>query len=129
VPASAIATYHESVQRMLDALHLTASTVVYTRHYAALPELVMSTDLLAIVPQMYARAMGTRWPVRVWALPGKALRYDVRMLWHVTASREPSHLWLRALVRRLFTRSGATGTADDAPRRSAGRRRAPGSST
>ena len=109
---------------MLDASHLAGSTVVHTRHYAALPELVMSTDLLAIVPQMFARSMGTRWPVRVWALPGDALRYDVQMLWHVTASREPSHVWLRALVRRLFARSGGTGVAEGAPRPRAGRGRA-----
>ena len=103
--ASPTATYHESVQRMLDALGLAERTVVHARHYAALPELVTSTDLLAIVPQMYARAMSTRWPVRTWALPGDAPQYDVRMAWHATATQEASHAWLRALVRRLFARA------------------------
>ena len=55
--ASPTATYHESVPRMLDALGIAERTVVHARHYAALPELVTATDLLAIVPQMYARAM------------------------------------------------------------------------
>ena len=104
--ASPTATYHESVQRMLDELGLTERTVVHTRHYAALPELVTSTDLLAIVPQMYAQAMAARWPVRVWRLPGDAPQYDVRMVWHATATREPAHTWLRGLVRRLFARRG-----------------------
>ena len=90
---------------MLDALGLAERTVVHARHYAALPELVTSTDLLAIVPQMYARAMSTRWPVRTWALPGDAPQYDVRMAWHATATQEASHAWLRALVRRLFARA------------------------
>ena len=106
--ASPTATYHESVQRMLDALGLAERTVVHARHYAALPELVTSTDLLAIVPQMYARAMSTRWPVRTWALPGDAPQYDVRMAWHATATQEASHAWLRALVRRLFARAVAS---------------------
>ncbi|HEX4885930.1 MAG TPA: LysR family transcriptional regulator [Casimicrobiaceae bacterium] len=105
--ASPTATYHESVQRMLDTLGLAERTVVHTRHYAALPELVTSTDLLAIVPQMYARAMAARWPVRVWTLPGEAPQYDVRMVWHATATHEPAHAWLRALVRRLFGREAA----------------------
>jgi DNA-binding transcriptional LysR family regulator len=103
--AAPTATYHESVQRMLDELGIAGRTVVHARHYAALPELVTSTDLLAIVPQMYARAMAQRWPVRVWQLPGAPLEYDVRMLWHATATREPAHAWLRALVVRLFARA------------------------
>jgi DNA-binding transcriptional LysR family regulator len=103
--ASPTATYHESVQRMLDALGIAQRTVVHTRHYAALPDLVTTTDLLAIVPQMYARTMAARWPVRVWALPGEAPQYDVRMVWHATATREPAHAWLRDLVRRLFRRA------------------------
>jgi DNA-binding transcriptional LysR family regulator len=103
--ASPTATYHESVQRMLDELGIAGRTVVHTRHYAALPELVTSTDLLAIVPQMYARAIAQRWPVRIWQLPGAPLEYDVRMLWHATATREPAHAWLRALVVRLFGRA------------------------
>jgi hypothetical protein len=50
--------------------------------------------------------MASRWPVRVRALPGDAPQYDVQMVWHATAEREPAHLWLRALVRRLFARGG-----------------------
>ena len=120
--ASPTATYHESVQRMLDALGLAERTVVHARHYAALPELVTSTDLIAIVPQSYARAMASRWPVRERALPGDAPQYDVQMVWHATAEREPAHLWLRALVRRLFARGGGRATKDDAghPGRRAG---------
>jgi DNA-binding transcriptional LysR family regulator len=102
--ASPTATYHESVARMLEELGLAERTLVHARHYAALPELVTSTDLLAIVPESYARALLARWPIRVHALPGAGLEYDVRMLWHESASGDRAHVWLRALVRRLFTR-------------------------
>lgn len=116
--ASPTATYHESVQRMLDALGLAERTVVHARHYAALPDLVTTTDLLAIVPRMHARSMEERWPVRVWDLPGDVPEYDVRMLWHESAERDAAHRWLRALVRRLFARdTGRTGSdARGAPR-------------
>jgi DNA-binding transcriptional LysR family regulator len=102
--ASPTATYHESVPRMLEQLGLADSTRVHARHYAALPGLVTSTDLLAIVPESYARALRARWPIRVHALPGAGLEYDVRMLWHAAASGDRAHGWLRALVRRLFAR-------------------------
>lgn len=122
--ASPTATYHESVQRMLDALGLAERTVVHARHYAALPDLVTTTDLLAIVPRMHARSMEERWPVRVWDLPGDVPEYDVRMLWHESAERDAAHRWLRALVRRLFARGGASvvrpHTVRDRERRQAG---------
>jgi DNA-binding transcriptional LysR family regulator len=105
--ASPTATYHESVQRMLDDLGLAERTVVRARHYAALPELVTTTDLLAIVPQSYASVLEPRWRIRVRNLPGQAPEYDVRMVWHETATNDPAHAWLRARVRQLFARGSA----------------------
>jgi DNA-binding transcriptional LysR family regulator len=109
--ASPTATYHESVQHMLDRHGLGDRIAVHARHYAALPDLVTATDLLAIVPQMYARALGGRWRVRVWELPGHRPDYDVSMLWHASATGDPAHAWLRALVRRLFARAGSAPLA------------------
>jgi DNA-binding transcriptional LysR family regulator len=103
--ASPTATYHEGVQRMVEELGLAGRALVHTRHYAALPELVTTTDLLAIVPLLFARSLLARWPIRVHELPGKAIEYDVRMIWHETATNDPAHGWLRALVRRLFSQS------------------------
>jgi DNA-binding transcriptional LysR family regulator len=115
--ASPTATYHESVQRMLDELGLAERTVVRARHYAALPELVTTTDLLAIVPQSYASVLAPRWRIRVHNLPGQAPEYDVRMVWHETATNDPAHAWLRARVRQLFARGSAGRTgARGAPR-------------
>ena len=114
--ASPTATYHESVPRMLEELGIAEHTLVHARHYAALPELVTSTDLLAIVPESYARALLARWPLRVHALPGAGLEYDVCMLWHEAASGDRAHTWLRALTRRLLARARA------APRRRPARR-------
>ena len=109
--ASPTATYHESVPRMLADLGLADSTRVHARHYAALPGLVTSTDLLAIVPESYASSLLPRWPIRMHALPGAGLEYDVRMLWHEAASGDRAHTWLRALVRRLFARAPAPARA------------------
>ncbi len=109
--ASPTATYHERVPRMLEELGLAERTRVHARHYAALPELVTSTDLMAIVPESYARSLLARWSIRVHALPGAGLEYDVRMLWHEAASGDRAHGWLRALVRRLFARPAQRASA------------------
>lgn len=104
VVAAPAATSHASVDLMLTRLKLQDRAVVRARHYSALPELVTCTDLMAIVPLMYANAVATRYDVRMWELPGHGLHYNVRMLWHQSAAGDPAHGWLRERVRRLFAR-------------------------
>ncbi len=108
--AAPTATFHGSVELMLTRLKLTERAVVRARHYGALPELVTCTDLMAIVPQMFANSLAPRFAVRVWELPGHGPDYNVRMVWHQSASNDPAHAWLRERVRRLFTRDGAATT-------------------
>ena len=103
--AAPTATIHGDVELMLKQLKLIDRAVLRTRHYGALPELVTRTDLLAIVPLMYAETLASRYDVRVWELPGVAIRYDVRMLWHRSATSDAAHSWLRAVLRRLFRRT------------------------
>lgn len=105
--AAPTATFHGSVELMLTRLALNDRAVVRARHYGALPELVTCTDLLAIVPQMFADSLAPRWPVRVWQLPGHGPHHAVRMVWHHSASNDPAHAWLRERVRQLFAREPA----------------------
>ena len=102
--ASPAATFHGSVDLMLSKLKLNDRTVLRARHYGALPELVTRTDLMAIVPLMYANSLAPRYDVRIWELPDHGPRYDVSMVWHNSATDDRAHVWLRALVRRLFLR-------------------------
>ncbi len=104
--AAPAATFHGSVELMLTQLQLVDRVMLRARHYGALPELVTRTDLMAIVPLMYANSLAPRYDVRIWELPDHGPSYDVYMLWHQTASQDPAHAWLRALVRKLFQRAG-----------------------
>jgi len=106
--AAPTATFHGSVEAMLTRLKLNDHAVVRARHYGALPELVTCTDLLAIVPRMFADSLAPRYAVRVWELPGHGPHHDVRMVWHQSVSNDSAHAWLREHVRRLFARNAAT---------------------
>lgn len=103
--ASPTATFHGSVELMLKRMKLADRPVLRARHYGALPETVTRTDLVAIVPQMYAASLAPRYDVRVWELPGFAPSYDVRMLWHQSVTGDAAHTWLRSVLRRLFKRN------------------------
>ena len=115
--ATPTATVHGSVDARLRQLKLADRAVLHVRHFGALPELVTRTDLLAIVPRMFAESLAPRHAVRVWELPDVAPTYEVRMLWHPSANGDAAHAWLRAQVRRLFKRG-----ARPALRRPNGRR-------
>ena len=104
--AAPTATFHGSVEAMLTRLKLNDRAVVRARHYGALPELVTCTDLLAIVPRMFADSLAPRYDVRMWELPGHGPHHDVRMVWHQSASNDSAHGWLRERVRQLFARGG-----------------------
>lgn len=106
VVAAPTATFHGSVEQMLQRLNLTDRVVIRARHFGALPELALNTDLLTIVPQMYAGNVAQRREMRVWDLPSAcAPSYDVRLVWHTSTAKDPAHQWIRAQVHRLFKRA------------------------
>ena len=103
VVASPTATFHGSVEQMLTRMKLQHRIVLRARHFGGLPELAMSSDLLSIVPAMYANNLRQRYDFRVWQIP-EAPAYEVRMVWHSSTDKDPAHLWMRALVQKLFQR-------------------------
>lgn len=105
--AAPTATFHGGVEQMLKRLKLADRPVLRARHYGALPEIVTRSDLLAIVPKMYADALKPRYDLRAWDLSDIAPEYEVRMLWHQSASADAAHQWLRGVLRRLFARNTA----------------------
>lgn len=109
VVASPTATFHGSVEKMLVRMKLSERIVLRARHFGALPELALNTDLLTIVPQMYAANLGQRHDLRVWELPRAAApSYEVRLVWHASTAQDPAHQWIRAQVHRLFGRADAS---------------------
>ncbi len=105
VVASPTATFHSSVEQMLARMKLVERIVLRARHFGALPDLALNTDLLAIVPTMYAENLRKRNPLRVWRLPNAPF-YEVRLVWHASTERDPAQQWMRALLKRLFARTG-----------------------
>lgn len=105
VVASPTATFHGSVEKMLVRLKLSERIVLRARHFGALPDLALDTDLLTIVPQMYAEILSQRHDMRVWELPeGTSPDYEVRLVWHTATANDPAQVWIREQVHRLFRR-------------------------
>ncbi|MDB5963734.1 MAG: LysR family transcriptional regulator [Polaromonas sp.] len=105
VVAAPTATFHGSVEQMLTRMKLQDRIVLRARHFGALPELALTSDLLSIVPEMYARNLSQRHDFRIWELPG-APSYEVRLVWHGSTDRDPAQRWMRSLVHKLYRRAG-----------------------
>lgn len=102
--AAPTATFHGSVERMLRQMRLEHRVVVRARHFGALPDLVARTDLMAIVPLMFARAIDPSHGLRTWELPGRGPEYEVRMVWHRSTQLDQRQQWLREVVRGKLRR-------------------------
>lgn len=103
VVAAPTATFHGGIEQSLVRAGLLGRIAVRTRHYAAMPELLVATPLLAIVPSSWAASVVQREPrLATFALPIAMPRYEVRAVWHAATVGEPALDWLRQrLVARL----------------------------
>ena len=101
--ASPTATFHGSVEKMLTRMKLEDRIVLRSRHFSAMPDIARQTDLIAIIPEMYVRALQLRQDLRIWDIADAPV-YEVRMVWHKSTDTDSRHLWFRSLICRLFQR-------------------------
>jgi len=106
VIASPTATFQGGVEKMLHEHQLTSQIILKARHFGAIPELISHTDLLAIVPKMYAQILASRLAYRIWELPISSPKYTVNLLWHNSTEQDGAHLWMRQQIRDLFSSQG-----------------------
>ncbi|MFM6991982.1 MAG: LysR family transcriptional regulator, partial [Rhodoferax sp.] len=103
VIASPTATFQTGVEKLLYEHQLSRQVVLRARHFGAIPELISHTDVLAIVPRMYAQSLASRLGFQIWELPMSTLNYTVNLLWHNSTNHDGAHLWMRQQIRRLFS--------------------------
>lgn len=75
------------------------------RHFGAIPELTINTDLVAIVPTMYAQNIAQVHALKIWELPISSLKYSVNLMWHSSTDFDNAQLYVRDKVRTLFSRT------------------------
>ena len=102
VIAAPSATFQGGVEKLLFEHQLSAQIVLRSRHLGAIPELISQTDLLTIVPRMYAQTLASRFDFRIWELPISSFKYTVNLLWHHSTDHDAAHQWIRQQIRSLF---------------------------
>jgi DNA-binding transcriptional LysR family regulator len=100
---SPTATFHGSVEKMLAGMKLQDRILVRPRHFGAIAELAQNTDLLCIVPEMYARELSQRVQLQMWTIED-APAYEVNLVWHSSTEQDSDQQWMRGVIERLFRR-------------------------
>lgn len=77
------------------------------QHYGTACRVVSRTDLLATMPERYARVINKPYGNQIVALPLQATQLELYLYWHANADRDPAGQWLRALLEKVIKESSA----------------------
>jgi DNA-binding transcriptional LysR family regulator len=80
---------------------------LFVPHYAAVPWVLTSTQLVAALPERVATRFAEQFPLRTAPLPGPAATLKLHQVWHPRAHEDPAHRWLRTETLRCARAIGA----------------------
>lgn len=81
--------------------------------FLVVPEIVASSDMIAVVPERIARGRTDK--LQVMEPPLSIPGFDVLMLWHDRTANDPARLWLREQLSALLHAAPAAGATADLP--------------
>jgi DNA-binding transcriptional LysR family regulator len=89
------------LERALSLHGVEARIGAVVHDFIVAPEIVASTDLIAVVPQRMARRYGQALGLQILPLPVEVPPLSFSMIWHERTHREPLYQWLRELVLQI----------------------------
>lgn len=88
------------IDRALEPLGVTRRVAVSMPYFALAPSILPGTDLLLTVPERVARRNADPAQTRILAAPRELSQLEFYAVWHPRFDQDPSHSWLRGVVRR-----------------------------
>lgn len=85
----------QALEQALDAVGLRPRYRATVAHSLAIPEMLLESDMMSIVPAPLARAFVARGDLVSKALPYPLQAAPLRAIWHQRNDHDPAHLWLR----------------------------------
>ena len=70
-------------------------------HFQYIPSLLLETDLVFTVPSRFARYWQRWYPIHLFQPPVEVPSYTLELLWNKRLDNQPSHIWLRELVKSI----------------------------
>lgn len=89
------------VDTLLDSSGRSRQIRISVPSFLAAPYLVASTDLVATLPERLALQLAQWLPLRLFEPPLPLPGFALSMLWNERLENDPSHRWLRELIRSI----------------------------
>jgi DNA-binding transcriptional LysR family regulator len=97
-------TGHSVVDKLLAASKITRQIGLRVPSFLGVANIIMSTDMLVIVPEQLGLIFARNGGIRLFKLPFAAPAYLIRQHWHERYSRDPSNKWLRGVIAQIMSR-------------------------
>ena len=91
-------SYSATLEQALAARGLQRKVPLTVPSYLAVPQLLLRTDHLALLPASVARAFACQLPLTVLPSPIELPPLDVSILYHDALQHDEAHQWLRGLI-------------------------------
>jgi DNA-binding transcriptional LysR family regulator len=98
VVVSAAGTGHATVDASIEKLGVKRKILLTVPHFVAVGHILSTTDMVATVPERFARYCVTPFDLRYTGLPLKLPEIGINMFWHSRFHKEPGNQWFRSLV-------------------------------
>lgn len=90
-------------KRSLAATTASLKIAMRVPHFLAVPHIVSNTELICLVPRKFGVIYADQGLVRVVSLPINLKPLPISMFWHPRVENDPAILWLRSVIKDLFT--------------------------
>lgn len=95
-------TGHGRADEFIDKAGVLRRIRLRVPHFGALPDVLESSDLVATVPEVFARRSALRFELDHRPHPVDLPPIEIRAFWHAKVHQDPANRWLRAQVVGLF---------------------------
>ncbi len=103
VVVSAVGTGHATVDASIEKLGIKRKMVLTVPHFVAVGHILSTTDMIATVPERFARYCVDPFDLRYTVLPLTLPEIGINMFWHSRFHKEPGNQWFRRLIFENFS--------------------------
>lgn len=104
------ATGHGEVDTILDRAGIVRRVRAVVPHFIAVGPILQSTDLVATVPERFAKRCTQPFDLVYVPHPAPLPEIAIKLFWHAKYHRDPANRWLRKLLFEKFSDRPESGT-------------------
>lgn len=93
---------HAQIARLLSSYDLTPRVRLTVPQITALPQILCNSDLIAVLPDRFARALLRNMKLQLSPLPFETPNIVIKIYWHDRYDHEPGSVWFRNVFAQLF---------------------------